>query len=341
MPSRSNDAIIAGAGSAKTQYLIDRALANENERIVITTYTTENLDHIRARIHERVGCIPANITLMGWLGFLMNQCVRPYQHSVIGAVGVIRSLDFKGRRSRHTPRATPRPFYLDKHSNVYRDGLADFTCVANKATDGLVIHRLEGLYDWIYIDEAQDLVGYDLDFLDLLFASSIGAVVVGDPRQHTYATNLTTYKKKYRGTGLVDWFRERTAVCELEERTENYRCNQAICDFADALYPNLAPSESKNAVETGHDGIFVITKGEIDGYIATYDPVLLRDSRATETFGYEARNIGLVKGRTFDRVLIFPTGPMKKYVQAGKAMSAPTRTYIAATRARHSVAFVC
>ena len=341
MPSRSNDAIIAGAGSAKTQYLIDRALANENERIVITTYTNENLDHIRARIHESAGCIPANIRLMGWLSFLMNQCVRPYQHSVIGVVGAIRSLDFNGRRSRFTPRSTPRPFYLDKRSNIYRDGLADFACSANAATNSLVIHRLEGLYDWIYIDEAQDLVGYDLDFLDLLFASSIGVVVVGDPRQHTYATNLTVRNKKYKGVGLIDWFRERTDVCDLDERTENYRCNQAICDFADALYPNLAPSESKNAIETGHDGIFRITRGEIDNYIATYDPVPLRDSRATKTFGYKAQNIGLVKGRTFDRVLIFPTGPMKKYVQAGQAMSAPTRMYIAATRARHSVAFVC
>lgn len=53
-------------------------------------------------------------------------------------------------------------------------------------------------------------------------------------------------------------------------------------------------------------------------------------------------NIGVAKGSTFDRVLIFPTHPMLKYLDGGdpSELKAPERLYVAATRARHSVAFV-
>ena len=47
MPSPSNRAIIAAAGSLKTQYVIDEALAAPvGQRVLITTYTRENCDQI-------------------------------------------------------------------------------------------------------------------------------------------------------------------------------------------------------------------------------------------------------------------------------------------------------
>jgi hypothetical protein len=32
---------------------------------------------------------------------------------------------------------------------------------------------------------------------------------VGDPRQHTLATNQNPRNRRYRGAGLADWFAER------------------------------------------------------------------------------------------------------------------------------------
>jgi DNA helicase-2/ATP-dependent DNA helicase PcrA len=53
-------------------------------------------------------------------------------------------------------------------------------------------------------------------------------------------------------------------------------------------------------------------------------------------------NIGLAKGRTYDRVLIFPTKPMKEYLKTQEVAKAGdiAKLYVAVTRARFSVAFV-
>ena len=44
-------------------------------------------------------------------------------------------------------------------------------------------------YQYICIDEIQDLAGYDLEIIKLLFESSSSVLLVGDPRQVTYLTN--------------------------------------------------------------------------------------------------------------------------------------------------------
>ena len=53
MPSPNNRAIIAAAGSRKTQYMIDEALAAPpDQRVLITTYTRENCDQIIRRLQR-------------------------------------------------------------------------------------------------------------------------------------------------------------------------------------------------------------------------------------------------------------------------------------------------
>jgi DNA helicase II / ATP-dependent DNA helicase PcrA len=53
-------------------------------------------------------------------------------------------------------------------------------------------------------------------------------------------------------------------------------------------------------------------------------------------------NIRVAKGSTFDRVLIFPTGPMRDYLKNKEPSKLKTREVlnVAVTRARFSVAFV-
>jgi hypothetical protein len=62
----------------------------------------------------------------------------------------------------------------------------------------------------------------------------------------------------------------------------------------------------------------------------------------TNTLGYPAINFGIAKGRTYDRVLIFPTANMKKYLKTKDVGDAGdiAKFYVAVTRAKYSVAFV-
>jgi superfamily I DNA/RNA helicase len=344
-PSPKNRAVIAAAGSRKTQYIIEEALAAPPEqRILITTYTRENCDQISRRLHRANGGIPANVRVLSWFGFLMNQAARPYQSAVTGRIDYGRSLNFKPNPNRYARKDRPLAYYFDAGGDFYRNVLADFVVEADNRTGGGVIRRLERLYDAVYIDELQDLAGTDLYFLDRLFASKISVTVVGDPRQSTYLTSQSNTNRKYRRAGIVDWLHERAAaeVCTVEERTESWRCNQAICDWADDLYPDLPRTASKNHARTGHDEVVYLAREDVPVYMEKFQPTVLRWNRIADTQGLPAMNFGASKGSTFDRVLIFPPQTMVKYLVSKNLdkLTARPHLYVAVTRARHSAAFV-
>lgn len=227
-PSAEHLAVLAAAGSRKTEFVVNEALAHVGKRVLITTYTLNNLRCVEDRIYGKVGCVPGHITITSWYGFLLNQWCRPYQRAVLGAPGVIRGLDFVSTRPRLVRQSQARRYYCNGPGDIYADWTADFAVKANDATRGDVVRRLEAIYDEIYIDEVQDLVGYDLDVLDALLGSKAHITMVGDPRQHTYATNQNRRNKKYRGAGLWDWLGERKDTCELRTNTVSYRSNQAM-----------------------------------------------------------------------------------------------------------------
>ncbi|WP_039937170.1 UvrD-helicase domain-containing protein [Streptomyces himastatinicus] len=342
MQSHNNRAIIAAAGSRKTQHIIDQALGDTTKRVLVTTYTNENLSQIVNRLSDGTGILPSHVTVMGWFTFLMNQCARPYQSYVLDETGVMGGLNFLGQRSRFARKDNPTRYYLDSASAVYRNEVAALACEANRRSGGKVVDRLAGMYDHVYVDEIQDMAGYDLDLLDFLMKSPIAVTMVGDPRQATFSTNTATKNKQYKGSRIVDWFSERTESCVIDNRVESYRCNQAICDFADDLYPELPRTISKNIEVTGHDGIFPIQRSEIGEYIQKYSPVVLRWDRRADTCDLAAMNVGASKGNTYDRVLIFPTNPMITYYHTRdfNQLKERAKFYVAVTRAKYSVAFV-
>lgn len=341
-PSPKNRFLIAAAGSRKTQEVVEIALSSTDGAVLITTYTNENKRELIRRLTAVNGCVPRNVTVMSWFSFLIAECCRPYQRRLTGIPLAIRGLNFIGEVNRYIRKADIRRYYFDSGFDLYRDRVSDFVCALDAATGGAVIRRLERAFQHILIDELQDLVGYDLDLLERLLASNVRVTAVGDPRQHTLATNRASKNKKYQGAGLMTWLHERAEVCSIEARTESYRCNQQICDFADQIYPEMPATQSKVVERTGHDGVFNVRSAQVTEYYDKYRPTALRHDKGTDTLQLPAINIGVSKGRTFDRVLIFPTKPMLRYLRDKdpKRLAAPERLYVAVTRARYSVAFV-
>lgn len=339
---RSNRVVIAAAGSRKTQAIIDWALESAAQRVLITTYTRENQNQIEARILAATGLMPAYISIMGWFEFLIRECIKPYQVSITGQPNLIGGLNFEGSRNRYTPASDWKRYYLDSRDDIYREGAARLACEVNNKSSGASIRRLERAYGHILIDEVQDLVAYDLDWMNELLSSQVKVTAVGDPRQHMFATSNEPRNKRYRGIGIVDWFSERSKICNIESRTQSYRCNQLICKFADSLYPNLERTQSIGVQETEHDGLFLVPSGSAQRYFDAFQPKVLRHSKRANTYGLPAMNIGLSKGSTFDRVLVIPTQPMLDYLRSGvvQRLKAPQSLYVAVTRARYSVAFV-
>jgi len=343
-----NKIIIAAAGSGKSTDLVNEALHHYDKQILITTFTIDNTKEIEKKFYEKIGYIPKNVIVQTWYSFLLRECVRPYQNLLYDKKRIENIAFVHGQSALYTPKKDIENYYFKNGKYIYTDKICDFIIEVNSKSKGLILERLENIFDIIMIDEVQDLAGYDLNFLYLLLKTKIHMVIVGDNRQATYFTNNSRKNKKYKGQTIYELFSQwqDEGLCSIEYKTECYRCNQLICDIADSLYPNMPKTISKNKEKTGHDGVFYIGNNDVFEYIKRFNPVVLRYDKKTKNVpeSFSPLNFGQSKGLTFDRVIIYPNGPIKKflegdYVAVSKSIT-KAKLYVALTRARYSVTFV-
>jgi DNA helicase II / ATP-dependent DNA helicase PcrA len=343
MPS-PNLIVIAAAGAGKTTWIVDDALQHPERRVLFVTYTDQNTEEIRKVFYKRFGRIPSNVTIMPWFTFLLHDVVRPYQNYLYSR-RVESIMLANGKSTRGIKADDIGRYYFAGGEFIYTDKAALFGLKCNETTGGKVIDRLEALYDHIYVDEVQDLAGYDLELLDELLRSKITITAVGDQRQATLRTNYSPKNAKFTGPAIVEKFREweKKGLCRIEEMAGSHRCQQPICDVADSLYPGFPKTKSLNEEAPEHVGVFVIGSTDVLAYVKRFGAQALRHSVRTDCQGLEALNFGVAKGQTFERVMIFPTGPIRKYLLTGDSSHVEAsleKLYVGITRARSSVAFV-
>lgn len=351
-----NSLIVAAAGSGKTQKIIESALelATQGKRVLITTFTETCESEIRKRMVLNHGYIPPSITIQTWFSFLIEHGARPYLGTTLqkDLAGLLLFNGKSGLRFVSNGRPVywgennPSYFYTDSSGNVYSDKLAKLVIACNQMSNGNVIRRLGLCFDCILIDEIQDLAGADLDILEILFHSPIDVLLVGDPRQGTYSTHTSQKNKKYAKSGIIDFFLNTKANLIIDDKSLNisHRCNQAICDVANKLFPTMESALGGNKEITGHDGVFLIPEEKIEKYLELFNPMQLRDSVKSATHPeYAAFNFGKSKGLTFDRTLIYPSKPILNWLIDNNFELKPTarsKLYVAFTRARYSVGLV-
>jgi DNA helicase-2/ATP-dependent DNA helicase PcrA len=322
------------------------ALADLSKRTLILTYTIENLATIRSYFIRDYGMVPPNITLQSWYSFLLQEGTRPYQNALYPHERV-EGIFFNARELKFRPRkANTKAYYFVNGTLIYKDHLSEFVYEVNNKANGAVLGRLERMYDILYIDEIQDMGGYDWEFIQQLLHSKIRICCVGDPRQATYSTTNHHKNSMYKGGKCREIFKvwEKKGFCTILEWTDCYRSNQLICDHADKVFPSYAATNSKFQDSSCHDGVFKVKASEVQAYFDQFRPIVLRNRIDSNTMNLPATNIGLNKGKTFDRVLIFPTQPILKYLVTGNHMELKDQSksalYVAITRARYSVAYV-
>jgi superfamily I DNA/RNA helicase len=350
-----NKLIIAAAGSGKTTVLVNEALKIKNEQVLITTYTQANDLEIRKKIIEINQTIPENITVQTWFSFLLQHGAKPFQGCLFEKringlilVNTQSGLKYisKGIPHYYSEENEFEDHYFTKNHKIYSDKLSKFVFRCNSKTEGNVIDRISRIYSYLFIDEVQDLAGYDLELLKLFFKSSCNNLLVGDPRQATYSTNSAPKNKKFKKSAILDFFSDSSIEIERDTSslTVNYRCNKEICDLSNLLFPNHVKTTSGNNLVTGHDGIFLVKNSDLKEYLETYQPVQLRENIKTQVNPrYSAMNFGESKGLTFERVLIYPTKPILDWIFNNNSELAPTsrsKFYVALTRARYSVGIV-
>lgn len=342
---------IAAAGAGKTTFLTNCAFDQSmktNKKILVTTFTDDNTLEIQRKIYSKHGFIPSNIDILPWFTFLLKECARPYQQFMVSAR--ISRLQFvKGISAIGIPESHTEDFFFNKEHCIYSDKLANFICKLNEHSEGLVVKRLYKLYSIIYIDEIQDMAGYDFELIRLLHKAGINVIMAGDPRQTISPNHQDKKNKKY--FGYIDrYIKDKKLDVEIDVTTLNqtYRNNTDICNFANKFYPGMQPCKSANIKKTGHDGIFILKESQVNQYHYIYRPVVLRDSKKTKVNIHSTKQVTIYnfqksKGLGFDRVLIFPTKELLQWIMDSTYRLKPktrAKSYVAVTRARFSVAFV-
>lgn len=336
---------MAAAGTGKTSAIVNTALQIDNaENILITTFTLNNVSEIKRKIIECKGIIPENITVIPWFSFLLHELVRPYQNAFHRQHRTNSLTLVSGRSAMYIPKSNPDAYFFGNTDSVYSDKIAELALICNESSKGSAINRLEQITDHLFIDEVQDLAGYDLELLMLFLEAKFSVCMVGDYRQATLATNQSPKHKKYRYGGIINLFEawKDKGRCELEYATVSHRCCEPLCKFSDLIFPEAPGTKTSNNEVTGHDGIFLVRSCDLNAYMAEFSPQVLRNDKRNKCAGLPAMNFRISKGLTFQRNLIFPTAAIKKYLETGDITKIKDKEtfYVAVTRARQSVAFV-
>jgi DNA helicase-2/ATP-dependent DNA helicase PcrA len=349
----TNRLFIAAAGSGKTTFIVNEALSCKSERVLITTFTIANAQSIREKIlKENNGIIPANVTIQTWFSFLLEHGVRPYRFwdECVMGVCLVNQISTKWI-SECKPDGTLNPqYYFDSNIDVYSDKLSKLVIRCNEKSAGYVIKRLEKIYRRIYIDEIQDMGGYDLEIIKLFMKSSLYLTMVGDPRQSVYMTHPDKKHEKYNNGKIKEFIQTECKKIPLtiDDTTLNcsYRNSKEICALSAKLYPSLPQCESRLKNTATHMGIFFVKISDIEQYISSLNNVvqLRYNKKESRTIlKTDIMNFGISKGLEFYHVLIYPTKPILKWLlnnQSEFAESSRAEFYVALTRASFSVGIV-
>lgn len=344
---KSNNLIkLAAAGSGKTFGLARDVLLNaadyKNDMFLMITYTNNGVYSLQKNIQEQNnGVVPCNVYIESWYRFLLKQMIKPYQ-SILFKINSIRSIDFNNQYGKvnYYPKNNKKRYItseFDLKVNFVSE-LAEH--IANIASN-INIKRLEKVYRCIYIDEIQDLAGYDFEILKRLFKSSIEIVCVGDYKQSTYKTNESLKNHQYN-KNMLQFFddQRKDGLIAIEYNPISQRFNRKICTLANKVYLDGTPIHTSMNEVTEHDGVYLIERKDAIKYQEYYKAKALIYDKRTKAEEFNPISYGSSKGLTFDRILIFPNSPLKKFLKGGFGLSSPEKYYVAVTRARYSIAFV-
>jgi DNA helicase-2/ATP-dependent DNA helicase PcrA len=313
-----NRVIIAAAGGGKTTRIVNEAATKSDLKTALVTYTQNNVREIESQLYRLGGAIPPHIEVHSWFRFLLRELARPYRN-VLHNLRIEGLAWVEGRSAPYAKAAEVLKFYFSGGRLIYSDKIARFVCECDRLTDGAVMRRLGERFDHIYVDEVQDLAGYDLDILESILRAGIRLTLVGDHRQATYATNHSARHSAYAGAKIIGKFSEwaEAHLTQLTYEQESHRCQQAIVDLADMFFPNEPKTVSRNNLVTGHDGVFAIPAAFISNYVSRFQPQVLRLDRRTDCGEHFAMNFGESKGMTFERVLIYPHKSGVQWLSSG------------------------
>lgn len=325
--------VLAVAGSGKTTEIINRL--SENDRALIITYTQENFKILVNGIIEKFGYIPTGIKVYTYFTFLYSFCFKPYKpNRFIDGITYkeIKAIGIKDNNLR---------YYANPYSRrMYHSRLSKF---CNKFLIKEIISRLERYFDYLYIDEIQDISGHDFNFIINLLQGDLKILLTGDFYQHNYDTsrdgnvnsnlfdNYDNYIKK---------FEDKNIIADKLLLSKSWRCPPNICQFiTDNLGIKIESHGNINSFITE-----LTLDVEIDA-ICTNNKTIKLFYQNSNKYNLYSDNWGNTKGKTFENDICIVMNPTtyKLYKSGNLLKLAPTtrnKLYVAFTRTKKGVYIV-
>jgi DNA helicase-2/ATP-dependent DNA helicase PcrA len=342
----TNTLVLACAGSGKTWGMCkdSRTFSEQsNKKVLMTSYTHKGVYSIKKEYaKQNDGVLNKNLVISTWFQFILKELIRPYQKSFLNRISQIRSYDFSNMFGIDYSKKNSIPYFLNRNNDVKANRATEFAILLNKLSNGAVLKRLEETYACIYIDELQDLVGKDIELLEILCLSSIRIYCVGDYKQATLKTHNPKSDKSKGGIHVFSYLEtlKESHHINIVRNNISRRVISDIAVFANLLYPEEPINSDVEANEQAM-GVFQILQSDVHEYIRFMRPNILKYDVGTSTMGYPSLNFGVSKGMTMERVLIFPNKTLTKFlINPDNRLTAPDKYFVGVTRTKYSLAFV-
>lgn len=363
-----NHCLIAAAGAGKTTYIINRAIDSikrcQNTKVLIITLTIKNQDNIKERINNLPIHIAKRIRVSGWYQFLLKYIIRPYKGDVIPDLyqqnvsmlwsDANQTIEHGNYHVKRYAAEDIKTKYL-YNNKIYKNYLSEFATECIVKNPHSCMKRLNSIFTHIFIDESQDMAGFDFDVIKALFISDIPVTIVGDPRQHTYVSNNLRKYKKYKGR--IEKFIEdkinttRKEIVKVDYTTLNasHRCGKEICRVASLVHKEFPPTLTCECVKckqerlkykNGQCGVYLVSPDNLCDFIIEYAPIALTHNVNIRIHpSLKRMNMGESKGLGMTSCIIYPTKPMIEFIKSGKELAPleKSKLYVAITRATHIV----
>lgn len=322
--------VLAVAGSGKTTEIIKRL--TETDRSLIITYTQENYKILVNEIIDKFGYLPSGIKVYTFFSFLYSFCFKPYKPNKY-----IEGISYKEFNT-FGIKDTDLRYYANQYSRrMYHARLSKF---CNKFLLKEIIARLERYFDFIYIDEIQDISGHDFNFIIDLLQCNLSVFLTGDFYQHNYDTsrdgnvnvNLFNDYNKY-----IKKFEDAGIIADKKMLSKSWRCTPNICQF---ITNNL-----NIKIESHRDNDSFIEELASDDKIkdiCTNNKIIKLFYQNSNKYQLYSDNWGNSKGKTFedDICIVLNPNTYKLYKNGKLSDLAPTtrnKLYVAFTRTKGGI----
>ncbi|WP_289758670.1 AAA family ATPase [Lactobacillus taiwanensis] len=357
---------LAKAGTGKTTFITSGMPTQfKDKNVLYITFTNQNTDNLRDKLYSSSIAFK-DYEVLTFYQFLFREMIVPYKLSIKYNLGLkydISGLYFRNgeeiSKNRYICKNNSQ-FWQNQSGNLFGDKLAALlTDPKNKIIFDKAVKRLENFYDYIVMDEFQDIVNPELKVIQKLGSKifetlTLKLILVGDLYQSCVektAMSLSPYDKFNSNMTEEEFVRNKLNLKKRYFDIDNtflkdsYRVPKNICTFVKSFLGIDIQSKNKNKGKLKYIKSNKILESliEDDSYeILTYDK--FQKQKIKNKFNIsDSRmiNYGVAKGMEYPNTLIFLTKPLAKALDSKSSTSlkitSRNKFYVALTRSEGNV----